>query len=226
MIIFVHGDKGGVGKSQTAMTLTDYLISRGQSVRPVDTDTRNPDFARMFNGDKIDLTTHEGYLDLMDVVAEADEKYIVISLPAGVGAKLDDELDHFANAMADLKREMALLFVINRQSDSIILLQKAMEQFAKHTNKYAVVKNLFFGRPDAFVRWQDSKTRQNFLNQGGLEIVLPELHERVLDPVLGSPGVPFSEAPEKIKLRYSDTAELKRYLGDAAREFDKLGWFL
>ena len=58
MIIFIHGDKGGVGKSQTAMTLTDYLLSRGQSVRPIDTDTRNPDFARMFEGTKINLTTH------------------------------------------------------------------------------------------------------------------------------------------------------------------------
>ena len=226
MIIFIHGDKGGVGKSQTAMTLTDYLLSRGQSVRPIDTDTRNPDFARMFEGTKINLTTHEGFLDLMDVVADADEKYLVVSLPAGVGAKLETEFDHFATAMNDLNRKIALIFVINRQSDSIILLQKAMEQFEKYTDKYAVVKNLFFGKPDSFVRWDDSKTRQNFLKSGGLEIVLPELHERVLDPVIANPGISFSEAPDKIQLRYSDKAELKRYLNESAAEFDKLGWFL
>jgi hypothetical protein len=226
MIIFVHGDKGGVGKSQVAMTLTDYLLTRGQSVRPIDTDTRNPDYARMFNGLNVDLTTHEGYLDLMDVVAESDEKYLVISLPAGVGAKLETELEQFAPAMKDIGRDMALLFVINRQSDSIVLLQKALDQFAKHTDKYAVVKNLFFGKPESFVRWNDSKTRQTFLQQGGMEINLPELHERVLDPILANPGVSFSDAPGKIKLRYSDTVVLKTYLSESAREFDKLGWFL
>jgi hypothetical protein len=81
-----------------------------------------------------------------------------------------------------------------------------------------VVKNLFFGEPDRFRRWNDSKTRQAFLTAGGLEIELPDLHERIADlTAMALPPVPFSRADA---LRFGDQAELRRWRQRTAADFD------
>lgn len=73
---FVHGDKGGVGKSFVAASFVDWLIARrGLAPLVVDCDMRNPDIARMFANatttQTVDLRDHEGWLELLSLVDES-----------------------------------------------------------------------------------------------------------------------------------------------------------
>ena len=218
-----HGDKGGVGKSFASFAFGDWLITDRETVPLiVDADMRNPDVSRLFAGiaptREVDLRTHDGWIELASLLHEAAETEIVVSLPAGIGDALEREGVDWLESMRELRREVVLYWVINRTADSINLLRSALQTFEGGASAMVVVKNLFFGEPDRFRRWNDSKTRQAFLTAGGLEIELPDLHERIADlTAMALPPVPFSRADA---LRFGDQAELRRWRQRTAADFD------
>ena len=217
-----HGDKGGVGKSFASFAFGDWLITDRETVPLiVDADMRNPDVSRLFAGvaptREVDLRTHDGWIELASLLHEAAATEIVVSLPAGIGDALEREAVDWLESMRELRREVVLYWVINRTADSINLLRSALETFEGSARAMVVVKNLFFGEPDRFRRWNDSKTRQAFLTAGGLEIELADLHERIADlTAMALPPVPFSRADA---LRFGDQAELRRWRQRTAAEF-------
>lgn len=218
-----HGDKGGVGKSFASFAFGDWLIAdRGTVPLIVDADMRNPDVSRLFAGiaptREVDLRTHDGWIELASLLHEAGEDEVLVSLPAGIGDVLEREAVDWLESMRELRREIVLYWVINRTADSINLLRSALQTFEGNARAMVLVKNLFFGEPDRFRRWNDSKTRQAFLTAGGLEIELPDLHERVADlTAMALPPVPFSRADA---LRFGDQAELRRWRQRTAAGFD------
>jgi len=225
MIHVFHGDKGGVGKSFASFAFGDWLIA-DRTIVPliVDADMRNPDVARMFTGlaptREIDLRSHDGWIELASLLDEATEENVLLSLPAGIGDALEREAADWLESMRELGREVVLYWIINRTADSVNLLRSAMGTFQGNVRAMFVVKNLFFGEPDRFRRWNDSKTRQAFLEAGGLEIELPDLHERVADlTAMALPSVPFSRADA---LRFGDQAELRRWRQRTASAFESI----
>jgi hypothetical protein len=213
---FFHGDKGGVGKSFVAASFVDWLIARRRlSPLVVDCDMRNPDLARMFSGSttthNVDLRQHEGWLELLSLLDESAHREVVISLPAGVGAEVADELPAFIADATDLRREVTLLWVLSRTPDSINLLRPAMTAFAGQARAMVVLKNLFFGDAGRFGRWNESKTRTAFEEANGIVVEFPDLLDRLVDQTaMAHPPVPFCTKLEG--LRFGDRSELSRWL--------------
>ena len=220
-VVLFHGDKGGVGKSFTAATYVDARLKKSgkESFILVESDTRNPDVGGLFNGfadvQQIDLSNHNGWMDLINVLADNPGREIVVSLPAGIGHALEVESDYLAGVLDDLKRNLTVFWSINRLKYSVILLREFLQtSIAKKAAEITVIKNGFFGDENKFVRWQDSNVRKEFLKQkSSREIFLPELHERVVDEI----NKPWSVAldDEKLGLKYATKAELQRWLKDA-----------
>ncbi len=90
---------------------------------------------------------------------------VAIVLPGNIGAELSDAGDFFRDALRELKRSLATFFVLNRSVDSVNLLRVFIEEFPE-AGKLIAVRNRFFGDADRFTRWNESKTRQAFLNGG------------------------------------------------------------
>lgn len=200
-IILVDGDKGGVGKSVVAGSLVDWIFGKGRSVAVVDGDARNADVGRLFDDllpvKQADLRVHDGWMDVTDFVyGQPADRTVVISMPAGIGGELKREADRFADMAKQLARPIMLLWVINRTPDSVILLREALDSIGGHLAHRVVFKNLFFGEPEKFRRWDGSETRKEFERSGGTVLGFPELHERVMDKLFADPSrmMPYSAA--------------------------------
>jgi len=172
---FFHGDKGGVGKSFVAQSFVDWLVTRDIAPLVIDSDMRNPDVARMFPdvAVTVDLRKHEGWLELLSLLHESDREQVVVSLPAGIGAEMTAELPAFFDGLRELGRDATLLWVLARTADSINLLRSATAAFDGQARAMIALKNLFFGDPAKFGRWNESRTRTAFEDAGGVVVDSP-----------------------------------------------------
>lgn len=212
MLTMIHGDKGGVGKSMVAQVLLDYRIasSQEQSTILVESDTRNPDVSRVFGKyiqvEEINLKSHDGWMELADLLEQNRDKNVVVSLPAGVGNHIETEGQYLSDLLADLGHELQVYWPINRNKDSIILLKEFMESPLGQRADLTVVLNGFFGSQEQFQLWNKSNTRQQLIEKNnGREVFLPELHHRVVDVI----REPYTMCKG---LQYSVRVELERWL--------------
>lgn len=232
-LYLVAGDKGGVGKSQIAEAFTDYLIER-KKLKPVvvEADMRNPDVARMFEGvcdvERINLREKEGWFELSSIVHEAAGRPVVLSLPGNIGDAMERYNEVLAEALRDLKQDAYMFWVLNREPDSINLLRVALDSLSPVLKRTVAVRNLHWGEAAKFTRWNESKTREKLLADGGLEIDIEDLHDKLVDATKRAlpKAVRFS-AYDDVKdpdtgeaLRYGFKAELKRWVDSTFRAFD------
>ncbi|MHB8355393.1 MAG: P-loop NTPase family protein [Vulcanimicrobiaceae bacterium] len=194
-VVLAHGDKGGVGKSATAAIYGEYLAGKGLPFLVVETDTRNPDVGRFLRGvadvENIDLRHPTGWMDLVNVLDAAPVADVVIALPGNIGTEIATHAPMFAGALGEMGRRLSVLWTMNRSLDSIALLKPSLAAFPTATT--VVVRNTHYGDAPRFTRWNDSKFRKDFLAEGGLEMDLPDLHDRSFDATFGVvPPVRFS----------------------------------
>lgn len=259
-IVISHGDKGGVGKSLLTCALIDYRMNQ-EGFDPskliiLDADPRNADVFRMYDGylnaERISLATKEDWMKFVDrIQAEQGRDYdYIISLPAGIGAILSREGAKFGDYVGMLGHEITMFWTIDRMPDSINLLKRSMFDIGSKVKQIILVKNLFFGESDSFTRWDNSYLRKLFLLGGGIEANLPELHEWVIDQVIGnqleendvkqillkngviteddaaSSGehrtVPFSELLKRTDLRLTLRGEMEEWLRKVDNFFNEI----
>lgn len=193
-----HGDKGGVGKSITISGRIDYKMNQPgfdpNKLVVLDADPRNADVYRMYQGylphvHRISLAKKEDWMQLVDrIQSEKDMDYdYILSLPAGIGAILSKEGAKFGDYVGMLGHEITLFWTIDRMPDSVNLLKRAMFDIGDKVKHIILIRNLFFGEAHSFTRWDNSYLRKLFLSTGGIEANLPELHEWVIDAVIGNP---------------------------------------
>jgi hypothetical protein len=174
-MIRVHiadGSKGGVGKSQSAHVLINYLSRNDKSIIVFETDTQIPDVARCIkNTDRkirlelADIRDDDGWQSMLETIPDialdpANNKAIsdiVLSLP---GADLD--IKHYTDLVKILSDALNIQiwdwFVLNAQADSVSLLRESIDSgFASISTKKIAVKNGFFGKADNFVAFDSSK---------------------------------------------------------------------
>lgn len=201
----VSGDKGGVGKSMTALALIDYLSSRGDTVVVIEADTSNPDVARMYKGALqcyyVDLTNENGWMELMDAVISHPKATFVMSCPAGVGGYFDVHLPSFKRFLEQNKTPMSLSlwWVMNIQHDSVNLLAEAMMHYGTHFDKVRVICNMHYSanKPDAFFLWHESPLRTQLENSNGQTLYLEGLNLRVVAKLFDPRKiVPFADAAD------------------------------
>lgn len=252
-IVISHGDKGGVGKSLLTCAAIDYRANQ-EGFNPnkliiLDADPRNADVFRMFEkfpqygkAERISLAGKEDWMKFIDRIQdEKDKEYdYILSLPAGIGGIMSKEGGKFGDLVGQLGHEITMYWTIDRMPDSINLLKRALFDIGGKVKQTILVKNLFFGEADNFSRWDKSYLRKLFLLQHGIEANLPELHEWVIDQVIGDqlgeddvkalliqlgalkedeidksvrhPTVPFSELLKRTNLRLTLRGEMEEWL--------------
>ena len=203
-IIFIHGDKGGVGKSTTAQSVADYLITQEEPVAIIDADTSNPDVARMFDGyvdtQNINLRNENGWMDAMDFIKAHMGQNIVINLPAGIGDEMEKNMEMFTMFIRDqeIPIEMQLWWVMNLSHDAVNLLDKAFKEYGRFFDCTRTVCNLHssIGDRKQFFLWDESDLKKKMeINHNSMTIYLPALHLRVVQKLFApSKTMPFHAA--------------------------------
>lgn len=173
MILYIaDGAKGGVGKSQTAQILINYLSKNDQPIIVFETDTQIPDVARSVKHtarkitlEYADLRTDDGWqimLETLQDLASAEatkDAHVVMSLP---GADVD--VPHYTELLKMLIEALDIKiwdwFVLNTQKDSVDLLKKSLKDgFASIAEKKIAVKNGVFGASAAFVAFDNDGSK-------------------------------------------------------------------
>lgn len=220
--MIVGGDKGGVGKSFTALALIDYLDSQGKDIVVIEADTSNPDVARMYDNAlpcyHVDLTTENGWMEVMDAVIKHAGCTFVLSTPGGIGPHLKTHLPSFVSFLAQHKTPMMLelWWAMNPQHDSVNLLAEAINHYGQHFAKVRVVCDIHFSdnKPDMFFLWHESSLRTRLEKEGGLTLYLEGLNLRVVTKLFDPARImPFADAVdlalgEKVGLSESERFKL------------------
>lgn len=221
-IVFVTGSKGGVGKSITTMAVLDYLTTEHRYVRLHEADTTNPDvwksYGRSVESEVVGLDTVDGWIQLVNTCDASNFKTVVVNTPArnNDAARLHGRI--LLDSLKELARPFVTLWVINRQRDSLDLLKSYLDAMPGGT--VHVVRNGYFGDERKFELWETSAIKEAIQAQGGRDLFLPDLADRVTDE-LYSRRITLSEASAQLKL--GDRAELQRWRSTVREMFIQAG---
>ncbi len=151
-IFFVHGDKGGVGKTEAAKRMAAVMLHAGRAVTLVDGDTKNPGlhFAFKHSGldvQCIDVMTPAGRDALFDVIAESPGD-VLIDLPAR-GSDVTERLsrdgaseDGFSLELllTEIEAELIIIFVIDQTRAPLAALRDELAALPAAT-RWIIVRN-------------------------------------------------------------------------------------
>jgi hypothetical protein len=181
-IYLVGGSKGGVGKSLVALALADYLQRREIRAALVETDTANPDVMKAVQSEMpciaYNLDDANGWIGLVNFCDEKRDAVIVVNTAARNQAGVEQFGATLAGTLGELRRQLVVLWVINRQRDSLELLNSFRETFPEAITH--VVRNGYFGKPDQFSLYQVSQLRKTIETKGS-SLDFPDLADRVVD---------------------------------------------
>ncbi len=208
-VFLVGGGKGGVGKSMVALGLVDALLTKGEKVLVVESDDSNPDVEKTLRNvttcEICNLDAEDGFIKLGNLIEQNPDICIVVNS----AARATKALVEFGGIIADVtknKRDLVMLWPINRQRDSVELLKEWLDGSDSFSNKpktYAF-RNTYFGIPEKFLRFGAAeKTKARLHGVGNF----PELNDLVAD-VLNDKRLPasaedgFSIAEKSVLQRY------------------------
>ncbi|MBD6620474.1 hypothetical protein FNW02_33015 [Komarekiella sp. 'clone 1'] len=192
-LIIVTGDKGGVGKSTFARALLQTYLDTEQNFAAFDADTSNPQIKRFYGNDcqvlPFEIFTRGKADALIDtlrtlmspplkpgqLVPDKSKSLFLLELPSQsiqYFRLFEKEIGFFKMLKNDLHAQATMIAVINRTKDSVNQLLQ-MHDFCNGQVDYVVVKNLFFGEPEAFERYDNSALIKNVKQEG---VKLPEIY--------------------------------------------------
>ena len=179
LIIFVNGDKGGVGKSIVARILAALLIRYSYSVIGIDGDARNGHLERFQSGvmpvSRPYLRVPAGWDALFaDWNAAPDDSVILIDLPGNVGDALERQMHRMQEIAEALERKILHVWVMDEEEDSITLLNR-VKNLAAPERTLIVLNGRFADSPSAFVLWAESQLRAELLAAGAMETYVPAM---------------------------------------------------
>jgi len=218
-IVLIGGSKGGVGKSMVSMAVLDYLQDQGERVLLIESDTSNPDVWKNYGDcvatELLNLDESDGWIQLVNLCDSKPDSIVVINTAArnnqGViayGATLN-------NTLAELKRDLVTLWVINRQRDSLELLKDYLD--AMPNSIVHVLRNGYFGEEKKFELYNGSKIRTAIELRGGLSLNFPDLADRVSDD-LYSKRLSIAKALKELPI--GNRAELTRWKTDVKKTLE------
>lgn len=220
-IYLIGGSKGGVGKSFVTMATIDYLQERSENILLIDSDTSNPDVWKAYQntveGALINLDEADGWIELVNICESKPESTVVINTAARNNKCVTSYGATLNSTLADLRRDLVTFWVINRQRDSLELLNEYMEAIP-HAHVH-VVRNSYWGEEKKFELYNGSKLREIVEGKGGKSITFPDLADRVSDDIYSNRlniGAALKELP------LGNRAELMRWRAEAKKMFDQL----
>ncbi|MBE2967039.1 protein mobD [Burkholderia cepacia] len=219
-IYMVGGSKGGVGKSFVTLALVDYLQRTDIDVVLVETDTSNPDVMKAVHAEiecaSCNLDDVSGWIDFVNFCDTHRDAIVVVNTAARSQAGVEQYGGTLASALDELARRLVVLWVINRQRDSLELLLKFGAAFPNAITH--VVRNGYFGSPDKFTLYRDSQLR-NAVEAQGQSLDFPDLADRVADE-LRSQRLSVAKAAQTMHI--GERAELLRWRAIYGTMFAKL----
>lgn len=173
-IILVHGDKGGVGKTQCATRTAAAFDEVGRPLTLVDGDVKNPGLHMLYEDRTtvLDIRTPAGLDALYDIWVESPHD-VLVDMPAG-GSDATAKMTSGGNAegMIDLyglleaiNAKAVLLFVIDQSREVLAALRDELEALSAHQPDWIVVRNHYQERP--FSLFEESQSKQTLLDIGG-----------------------------------------------------------
>ncbi len=215
-IYLIGGSKGGVGKSLVTMAMVDYLQEQGENILLIESDTSNPDVWKNYNEttntELVNLDEADGWIQLVNLCDSNSDSIVVINSAARNNKGVSGYGETLNNTLAELKRKLVTLWVINRQRDSLELLKEYMD--AIPNTDIHVVRNGYFGEEKKFELYNASKLRASVEDRGGKSITFPDLADRVSDDLYSkrmSIAVALKELP------IGNRAELMRWRNEVKR---------
>jgi hypothetical protein len=218
-LVFVTGDKGGVGKSFTARTLVQHNLDTDQPCHAYDIDPVNPNLHQYYPENTIRLNLEKpGALDQIRNDLEFNQLLLV-----DCAARSLHELDSWFRELGlfhqrqDLRLGITFVFVITPDKSCTAIMSEALDMFG-HEAEYIVVKNLKMGKD--FSIYENSKLRKRLLEEfQGKEITLPPLLERTV-VLLDRHDLGFNRALVDDRVTVADRSRVKGFLAQAYAEFD------
>ena len=221
-LVFVTGDKGGVGKSFTARTLVQHHLDTGQACHAYDIDPVNPSLHQYYPDHTIRLNLEEpGALDQIRNDLEFNQLLLI-----DCAARSLHELDGWFRELGllrqrhDLRLAITFVFVITPDKSCTAIMAEALEMFG-HEADYLVVKNLKMGKD--FSIYENSKLRKRLIDDyGGKEITLPSLLERTV-VLLDRHDLGFDRALTDDRVTVADRFRVRGFLEQAYAEMNTVG---
>jgi hypothetical protein len=185
LIHFVHGEKGGVGKSWFARLLVDCCLSSGwESITLVESDSSNPDVGRYFPDITETIFFSEDdkrSYDVDRIFQLAESRPVLVNLPAQVDAPLNDWIER--NGLLDedfAELEIYKWFVCTGEPDSVALFKNSTQALDGKI-RHVLVKNM--GPTGAYeASWQrlnEDKALSDFIEKHGvISMELLPLHKK------------------------------------------------
>lgn len=220
-IVFITGDKGGVGKSFTARAMVQYYLDQGIPFHAYDIDPVNPNLRQFYPEVTTAIDLQEaGALDQLRNDLEVHSLLLV-----DCAARSISDLGHWFTDMSlfqqrkNLKLSLTFAFIITPDKSCTVIMRDALDRFQKEAN-YFVVKNTGKGRN--FSIYENSKLRESFLDEyHGKEIVLPPLLERTVVH-LDNNDIAFGVAMQDPRVSAADRSRVFGFLEQTYEQFRTL----
>jgi hypothetical protein len=207
-IFFVHGDKGGVGKTEVAKRMAAVLLQNGLQVTLVDGDDKNPGLHASFEKGGLDvqrvkIMTPAGRDALFDVIAESPGD-VLIDLPAR-GSDVTERLSRDGASedgfnlellLAEIDAELIIVFVIDQTRAPVVALRDEVKALPD-TTRWIIVRNWREDRD--FDLFDKSKIKADLDARGAAIIDMIRLDPRVND-IMESAGLNLCSAQTSDRL--------------------------
>lgn len=202
-----------------SMALLDHLGSSGEAPFLIETDTSAPDVWKAYKEEVesqcVDLEQKDGWLEMLDLVGRLAEVRIVINSKAANQAGLRKFGGMLTEALRQQKRELIVLWVIDRKRDGLELLGSFLETLAKDERMTVhVVRNLYWGEETKFDMYNGSELRKEIERRGGKTLNFPDVADRVAEAI-NKDRIPIHVALEE--LSFGSQIELHRWQADYRR---------
>lgn len=189
-IFMIHGDKGGVGKTEVAKRFAAVMLQAEKPVTLIDGDNKNPGLHAAFKSSDsdvrcINVMAPSGLDQLFEVIAESPGD-VLIDLPArgsdvtarlASGGASEDGFD-LAMLTKELGAEIYIVFVIDQSRPPLVALRDELTALPA-TAKWVIVKNHREDRP--FDLFDGSKVRKDLDGRGAPIIDMIRLDPKVSD---------------------------------------------
>lgn len=152
-LIFIHGDKGGTGKSHTAHLTAAAYRAAGQPLLLIDGDAKNPGLHRAFDRKpdevlRINVRKPEGIDQLFEAFLAAPGD-VLVDLPAGgsdmtvrlVGGGSAEGAVDVETLFAEIDARLTFVFVIDQGRDSVVALNEELQTMPKTVTDWIIVLN-------------------------------------------------------------------------------------
>lgn len=226
-IFLIGGCKGGVGKSMVGEALVDDLLRRGARVLLVETDISVPDVWRAYEhmpgveGLTLDLDDVDGWIVLGTTLSRHPGRVAVVNTAARNDRGIVSYGSMLTRALAKLRRPLVTLWVINRQRDSLELLDdylRVMPGALTH-----VIRNGHFGPTGKFELYNGSRFRERIEAAGGRSLTFPDLADRVSDALrLGRLAIARALDEREARIDFGSRIELERWREETRALFDAI----